>query len=381
MSLVSSSCTSPAPSSGPQPVRKDGRAFRTPYGPSSAARREKATATGVLALIACALASPCLAQSPAEFYAGKHVDFIIGSAPGGGYHVYGTLLARHIGKHIPGKPQVIARQMEGAGSLTAANQLYSRLPADGTVLGAVFTGAMVEPLIGDVSKARYDSRRFGHVGSANRETAICFARKEIGFSDWRDALEKKLIIGGAGWTSSIRQYPGVLNAVIGTKFEIISGYPGSREAVQAVEKGEVQGVCGIQMSSFSPTNGHWIESGYVKVFGQIAGPAGDPALNRLGVQNIWDAVKSPEDKGVLELIFRQSEFGRPYIMPPGVPADRLEALRGAFDATMKDPEFLAEAARAKLPIDPMTGAEMARVVDELYAVPEPLVARARKALE
>ena len=335
---------------------------------------------GVAALLAL-LATPAFAQDPAAFYAGKTVDFIIGSAAGGGYYIYAAMLSRHIGKHIPGHPQVVARLMEGAGSLTAANQLYSRLPGDGSVFGAVFTGAIVEPLIGDQSKARYDSRRFGYIGSANRETSICYAHKDAGFKTWQDALERKLIVGGAGWASSIRQYPAVLNTILGMKFEIITGYPGSKEAVQAVEKGEVQGTCGIQLSSFMPTNGGWIDSGYVRIFGQIAAPAGDPAMNKLGVQNIWEVVKNPEDRQVLELIFNQSQFGRPYITPPGVPVDRLKALRDAFDATMKDPEFLAEAARAKLPIDPMGGAEFAGVVDKLYDVPEKLAARARKALE
>ena len=321
------------------------------------------------------------ADAVESFYAGRNVDFVIGSAAGGGYGVYALVVARHIGKHIPGRPNVVGRLMDGAGSLTAANQLYSRLASDGSVFGAVFTGAIVEPLIGDRSKARYDSRRFGYIGSANRETSICFAHRDADFKSWQDVLDRKLIVGGAGWTSSIRQYPAVLNTILGTKFEIITGYPGSKEAMQAVEKGEVQGTCGIQLSSFMPTNGGWIDSGLVKVFGQIGASGGEPAMDKLGAQNIWDVVKNAEDRQVLELIFNQSEFGRPYITPPGVPADRLKALREAFDDTMKDPDFLGEAAKAKLPINPMGGEEFARIVDRLYEVPEPLVARARKALE
>ena len=321
------------------------------------------------------------ADAVESFYAGRNVDFVIGSAAGGGYGVYALVVARHIGKHIPGRPNVVGRLMDGAGSLTAANQLYSRLASDGSVFGAVFTGAIVEPLIGDRSKARYDSRRFGYIGSANRETSICFAHRDADFKSWQDVLDRKLIVGGAGWTSSIRQYPAVLNTILGTKFEIITGYPGSKEAMQAVEKGEVQGTCGIQLSSFMPTNGGWIDSGLVTVFGQIGASGGEPAMDKLGAQNIWDVVKNAEDRQVLELIFNQSEFGRPYITPPGVPADRLKALREAFDATMKDPDFLGEAAKAKLPINPMGGEEFARIVDRLYEVPEPLVARARKALE
>jgi hypothetical protein len=173
----------------------------------------------------------------------------------------------------------------------------------------------------------------------------------------------------------------VLNKVIGTKFEIVAGYPGSKESVQAVEKGEVQGVCGIQWSSFAAQYDQWVTNGDVIVFGQIAAPPGDPVQNARKVQNIWDVVTDDNNKRVLELIFNQSEFGRPYIAPPGVPPDRLQALRRAFDATMKDPDFLAEAAKGQLPINPMTGEEFQTEIDKLYEVPEADVARARAALE
>ncbi len=341
-----------------------------------ASRRAIAAA---IALLASAVAAG--AQSPEVFYANRNVDFIIGSAAGGGYAIYANVVAHHIGKHIPGSPRVVPRTLEGAGSLTAANQIFTTAPKDGSVFGAVFTGAIVEPLIGDRAKARYDSRKFGLIGSANRETSVCFARKDAGVKSWADVLEKKLIVGGAGWASSIRQFPAVLNKIIGTRFEIVTGYPGSKEAVQAVEKGEVQGVCGIQWSSFAPMYGSWIANGDVIVFGQIAAPPGDPVQNANGVQNIWDVVKDENNRRVLEVIFNQSEFGRPYIAPPGVPADRLNALRRAFDATMTDPEFLAEAAKAKLPINPMTGEDFEAQVAKLYTVPEADVTRAREALE
>ena len=197
----------------------------------------------ITAAMALWFTSTGLAQAQSDaaaeaFYSGKKIDFIVGAAAGGGYGIYAGVLSRHFGKHVPGKPQIIMRIMDGAGSLTAANQLYSRAASDGTVFGAVFTGAIVEPLIGDRSKARYDSRRFGLIGSANRETIVCYAHKDHAFADWPDMLNKKLIAGGAGWASSIRQYPAVLNKVLGAKFEIIAGYPGSKEAMQALEKGE-----------------------------------------------------------------------------------------------------------------------------------------------
>ncbi len=335
-----------------------------------------------MAALAC-VASGARSQTlaPEAFYANRNVDFLVGAAAGGGYGIYAALLARHFGGHIPGAPRVIPRTLDGAGSLTAANQIYATAPHDGSMFGAVFTGAIVEPLIGDRAKARYDSRRFSFIGSANRETSVCFARKDAGVRNWADMFSKKLIVAGAGWASSIRQFPAVLNKVLGTKFEIVSGYPGSREAVQAVEKGEAQGVCGIQWSSFGPQYSSWIEKGDVVVFGQIAAPPGDPLQNARGVQNIYDVVKDEGARRVLEVIFNQSEFGRPYIAPPGVPPDRLQALRRAFDATMKDPEFLADAERTGLPIDPMTGEAFQASVDRLYTVPEADIERARAALE
>jgi tripartite-type tricarboxylate transporter receptor subunit TctC len=316
-----------------------------------------------------------------NFYSGKKLDFIVGAAAGGGYGVYADVLARHLGDHIPGRPQVVVEIMDGAGSLTAANHLYNQAPRDGTTFGAVFTGAIVEPLIGDKNKARYDARRFGYIGSANRETAICYARPELGFASWKDAFAKPLIVGGAGWDSSIRQYPVVLDKILGMKFKVIPGYPGSSDAVEAVERGEVQGTCGIQWSSFAPGHEEWLKEKKVKIFGQIAAPPGDPTMNQMGVQNIWDVVQDPGKKETLELIFDQMDFGRPYLTPPGVPPERLAALRAAFDATMRDPAFLADAARARLPISPMSGADVQKEVDRLYQVPERFDEEARAALQ
>ena len=338
---------------------------------------------GALALVGCAHARSSFAADAdvKAFYTGKKIDFIVGSAAGGGYGVYADLLSRHLSKHIPGHPEVVVEIMDGAGSLTAANRLYTRSAKDGTVIGAVFTGAIVEPLIGDKTKARYDSRQFGYIGSANRETAVCYARPELGFASWKDALERPLIVGGAGWASSIRQYPAVLNKILGMRFKVVPGYPGSNEAVEAVERGEVQGTCGIQWSSFEPLHGKWVTEGKVKLFGQIAAKGGDPTMNRMGVQNIWDVVTDPSKRKTLELIFDQMDFGRPYLMPPGVPPERLAAMRAAFDATMKDPDFLSDAKRAQLPINPMSGADVQSEVEQLYKVPERFDEEARAALQ
>jgi tripartite-type tricarboxylate transporter receptor subunit TctC len=335
-----------------------------------------------LAVLAATPSLDAAAQSSAEkFYAGRKIDFIVGSAPGGGYAIYAGVLARHLGKHIPGKPSIVTRELDGAGSLVAANEIYSKSPHDGSVFGAVFMGALVEPLIGNAALARYDSRKFSYIGSANREASVCFAWNNVPIKVWSYVFDNELIVAGAGAASSIKQYPSVLNNILATKFKIISGYPGSRESVQAVEKGEAQGVCGIQWSSFAGPYRDWIEQKKIILFGQIAALGGDPLLNKLGLPNLYDFVRQDDDRETLALIFGQMEFGRPYIMPPDVPKDRLAAMRAGFDATMTDPDFLAEAAKAQLPISPLHGAEMAQIVAKLYDTPERLVERARVALK
>jgi tripartite-type tricarboxylate transporter receptor subunit TctC len=317
-----------------------------------------------------------------KFFAGKNVDFLIGSAPGGGYGIYGAVLGRHIGKHLPGKPNIVARNLDGAGSITAANLLYNKMPKDGSTFGAIFMGAVTEPLTGDASVTQYDPRKFIYIGSANKETSICVVWKaNAPVKTFDDVFTKELLVGGAGVTSSIRQYPMVLNNVLGTKFKLINGYPGSREAGLAMERGETNGICGIQWTSFLAQGAEWVANDKVSIIAQMGGMSGDDALNKLKVPTIWQFVKNEADRRTLAVIFNQLEFGRPYVLPPGVPADRVAAFRKAFDETMKDPEFLAEAEKAKLIINPVNGEGVQKLVDEIYQTPKEDVERARAALK
>ena len=337
-------------------------------------------AAGLVSTLALSL--PASAQSDAEkFFAGKQINFLIGSAPGGGYGIYGTALAHHIGKHLPGQPTVVGRNLEGAGSLIAANQLYTKSPKDGTTFGALFMGAIVEPLIGDAPNLQFDARKFEYIGSANRETSVCVAWNDSPVKSFKDMFTKELIVGASGKTSSIQQYPTVLNNVLGTKFKVVSGYPGSRDAGLAVERGETGGICGMQWTSFKATYKRWLDEKKATIILQMGSPEGDPELNALGVPKVWEFVKNDSDRKTLSAIFSQMEFGRPYVLPPGVPADRVAAYRKAFDETMKDPEFLAEAKKLGLDIDPLTGAQVTKVVDEIYDTPPALVARAKAALK
>jgi tripartite-type tricarboxylate transporter receptor subunit TctC len=339
------------------------------------------TALGLAASIMAGGAQAQTQTDAEKFYTGKTVDFLIGSAPGGGYGIYGAALSRHIGRHLPGSPRIVARNLDGAGSLTATNLLYNKLAKDGTVFGAIFMGAVMEPLIGDKSQTLFDPRKLIYIGSANRETSICIAWHTSDIQTFDDVFTKEQIIGTSGVTSSIRQYPTVLNNVLGTKFKMITGYPGSREAALAMERGETAGMCGIQWSSFISNYQEWLDSKKVRILVQISSPAGDPTLNKMGVPTIWKFVKNDTDRRTLAVIFNQAEFGRPYVLPPGVPADRVAAFRKAFDETMKDPEFLAEAEKTKLGIDPVSGEDVQKMVEEIYATPEADVERARAALK
>ncbi len=333
-----------------------------------------------LALAGASGTSTRAQEDPAKFFAGKSIDFIIGSAPGGGYHTYAMALSRHLGKHMPGHPKIVGRNLPGASSLVAANLLYNKSPKDGTVFGALFMGAVMEPLLGDKAQAQFDPRQFQFIGSANSETSICVAWHEAPVKTFEDVFQKELIVGSSGVTSSIEQYPLVLNNVLGTKFKIIGGYPGSHQAALAVEKGETTGICGMQYTSFITNFQHWINDKKVRILAQFSSLEGDPKLNAMGVPKIWEYVKKDEDKKTLGVIFSQLAFGRPYVLPPGVPADRVEAYRKAFMATMKDPEFLAEAAKLKLDIDPLPGAEVQKLVEQVYATPPAQVERARAAI-
>lgn len=316
-----------------------------------------------------------------RLFAGKTIDFIIGSRAGGGYHAYGTLLSRHIGRYLPGKPTVVARNMDGAGSLIAASYLFNKAPHDGTTFGALFMGAIMEPLIGDASQARFDPRKFHFVGSANRETSVCIAWHTSPIKTFDDMFKTEMIVGTSGVTSSIQQYPTVLNSVLGTKFKMITGYTGSQEAALAMERGETQGICGIQWSSFLTSYQSWLETGKVRIIAQISSPEGDPALNKRGVPKVWNWVTKDSDRRTLTVILSQLDFGRPYVLPPGVSADVVKAYREAFSAVVQDPAFLDEAKKMAIDIDAIGGAQVQKIVEDIYATPPADVERARAALK
>lgn len=332
---------------------------------------------------ACAAATyvftaPVSAQSVADFYKGKTIDFVIGGNAGGGYDIYSRAIARHLSDHIPGHPFILPKNMPGAGSIIAARYLYTQAPKDGSMIGMIFRGAVMEPLLGSADRARFDPRKFNFLASANTETGVCLVRPDASVKTFADVFNKQLIVSAAGRGSAIGDMPVVLNNILHTKLKIVAGYKGTLDALHAVEQNEVEGICGYQWSSLSVQFPSWVPQKKVTLLVQI-GMTGHEDLNKLKIPMIWDFVHNEDDRRTLELIFGQLEFGRPFVAPPGVPADRVEALRAGFMATFKDPAFLDEVKKLKLELDPRSGSDVQALVTKLYAASPAQIKRAREA--
>jgi tripartite-type tricarboxylate transporter receptor subunit TctC len=317
------------------------------------------------------------AQTVEEFYTGKTVELYIGYTVGGGYDSYARTLARHMGKHIPGNPTVVPVNMDGAGSLRMTNWLFEAAPQDGTVFGTFARAAPFDPLFGNPD-ANFDGREFNYIGSANNEVSICAAMSRTGIETFDDLKTQELIIGGTGDTADTVQFPKVLNAVFGTQMRIINGYPGGNDVVMAMERQEVDGRCGWSYSSLISGSGDWVANGDVNILMQLS-TAKHPALP--DVPLVMDLVENDADRALLNLVFARQTLGRPYAAPPNVPADRVEALRTAFMATMEDPEFLAEALAQDLEITPVDGATVQQLVADGYAADPAVIARLDEILE
>src|ERR1700736_1116614 len=327
----------------------------------------------------CALAAavallhvvPARAQS-LEFYKGRNVELYIGYSVGGAYDLYARLLARHFGKHIPGDPIIVPRNMEGAGSLRLANWLYNVGAKDGTALATIGRGTAFDPLLGSKG-AQFHADKFTWIGSANNEVSVCVAWKTSGITKFEDVFEKELIVGGTGQAADTDQFPRILNGVLGTKFKIVTGYPGGNDVTMAMERGEVNGRCGWSWSSVLATHKRWVDDKSIAVLAQLS-------LNKHpdlpDVPLVMDFAKTDEQQQMFKLIFARQVMGRPYLAPPDVPNDRAEALRKAFMDTMKDNEFLADAEKSQLEINPVDGAEVEKLVKELYQTPKPLADKA-----
>jgi tripartite-type tricarboxylate transporter receptor subunit TctC len=325
----------------------------------------KSLAFSALAL----MAAPAVAQTPAEFYKGKTFEVYVGYSVGGGYDVYGRIVARHIGKHIPGNPQVVVKNMEGAGSMRLANWIYNVGAKDGTVMGTVARGIAFDTLFG-MPGAQFDGNKYTWIGSANDEVSVCVSWAGGAVTKFEDLYTKEMIVGGTGGSADTDQFPKVINAVLGTKMRVVAGYPGGNDINLAMERGEVAGRCGWSWSSVKSTQAAWLKDKKINVLVQLSLAKHEDIPE---VPLIMDLAKTEEQKQIFRLIFARQVLGRPFLAPPGIPADRVAALQKAFMDTMKDKEFLAEAEKMKLEITPVSGPEIAKIVQEAYMTPKEVV--------
>lgn len=309
------------------------------------------------------------------FYQGKQITVVVGNPAGGGYDVYARLLARHMPKHLPGQPGFIVQNLPGAGSINAAQHLANVAAKDGTAIGVLVPGAIFDPLIEGKAKFRYDPVKFEYIGSADSGTRICFTSKQSGVQTIEDVRKTKVLVASTAPQSSATDYALFMNALADTKFEVVLGYKGPADLLLAMERGEVAGVCALDSATVASIRPDWLEDGKINLLVQ----AGLQPVSEIKAPSMWNFITG-ENRRVAELIVSQQEFGRPFMAPSGIPPEALKLLREAFNAALKDPELIAEAAKMKLGLSPKTGDEVAAIVSKLYAATPDLVERARRIL-
>jgi tripartite-type tricarboxylate transporter receptor subunit TctC len=336
----------------------------------------KTWAAGACALALCTAAGAARADSVADFYKGKTIQFFVGYEAGSGYDLYARLLARHYGAQIPGRPGVVVQNMPGAGSIKAANYLYEVAPRDGTQIGMTSRGTPMTPLLGGKGATFKDDRSFTWIGSMNNEVSVCAAWEGSGVKTIEDAMHRELTTSATSLgADDTTVFPAVLNAMIGTKFRWITGYPGGAAMNLAMERGEAQGRCGWSWSSVKSTQPEWLRDGKISLLLQLS-LTKHPDLPDL--PGIMDFAKTDEQRAVLELIFARQVMGRPVLAPPALPPERTQALRRAFDATMKDPAFMADADKGQWEINLVTGEEIEALMAKLWRTPPHIVELAKE---
>ncbi|MFN3891044.1 MAG: Bug family tripartite tricarboxylate transporter substrate binding protein [Beijerinckiaceae bacterium] len=314
------------------------------------------------------------AQTPAEFYKGKTVNIIVGFTPGGGYDQYARLLARHIGKHMPGNPTFVVQNAPGAGSLTAVRRVEGNLPKDGTAV-VTFNPALITEGITEPERTKFNFTDVAYIGSITRDFRVCYMWGAKGIKTWDEVMAaKELNFGGTGKGTGSYVNGAILRNVFGAKIKHILGFPGSAEQRLAIERGELDGDCG----SFSSIPDDWVRDKKINVFVMFS-PVKTPDMP--DTPYIANFAKTEEQKAVLQILSAAGELGRPYIVSKSVPADRVAALRQAFDETMKDKDFLAEAKKENLPVYPVGGKEAGQIVEQIYKFPKELVEKAKQAAD
>jgi tripartite-type tricarboxylate transporter receptor subunit TctC len=324
--------------------------------------------------LSLACSSAFAAQLASDFYKGKTILVIIGYSAGGGYDLYARVLAQYLGRHIPGNPTVIPQNMPGAGSLKAANYLYSVAPKDGLTIGTFARGMGSAQLIG---QAGFDARNFTWIGSPTKDTTLCISWATTPLKSWKDVLKTPSIFGGEGSDSDPDIFAKLYKNVFGAKLRLATGFPGTTDIGLAMQRGEIQGLCGISWSTVKAEHRNWLTGKKIRILLQ-GSPNKDKELPNVPMAD--EFAKTAQQRQILDFVQASQVMARPFAAPPGIPADRKKVLRAAFDATMKDPDFLADAKKIGIDIRPVTGAEIDKLVADLYATPKPVIAEAARAI-
>lgn len=333
-------------------------------------------ATAAFAL-PCALGLNGGAAGASDFYAGKTINFIVGADAAGGYDVYARVIARHLSRFIPGAPAVVVENMPGAGSAKAAAYLYSLAPRDGTTIAALFPGAIIDPLLQRGAAGRFDANKLLYLASASSEPRVCVTGPSSKITSFAQTMTKRTVIGATQSGGATSDYAYMTRNATAAQLDIVSGYKGTAAIILAVERGEAEGLCGIDWSSLKTERPQWVHEGTAHILLQAA-PEPNAELDALHVPNLLSFVKSDLDRKAVALVTSQQIFSRPYAAPPGVPAAQAKILRQAFAAVLRDPKFLADAATTRLDIAPTSGERLQRVVAQLYGAPADVVQRARQ---
>lgn len=322
------------------------------------------------------LSGAALAQDPATFYKGRNVDLIVASPAGGGFDAYARIIARHMGKYMAGPPNFVIRNMPGAGARNATTYLADVAARDGTVILANQPGALVEPILGDPKQVFYKPLEFQYIGSAEAFTSLCLMRTDSPVKSYAELHEKEAIFGGDQIGSTTHDHTVMFRKLSGAKMKMITGYKGTSDLVLAIQRNEIEGFCGYAWSSLFARSPDLITKGTTRIINQIA-LSPHAAADKAGVPNALAFVKDPLNKKAMELIATVQEFGRPYLVHGAVPLDRVEALRTAFDATMKDKDYIDDVEKARLEVSPRTGAEVRELLRRVIEAPREVQERAR----
>jgi tripartite-type tricarboxylate transporter receptor subunit TctC len=338
--------------------------------------RHTTRALAAAMLMAGAIA-PATADEVADFYKGKSVNIVVGHEPATGFDVYARVLARHLGRHIPGNPNIVVQNMTGASGLTAANWLYNVAPKDGTVMATFVHTIPFEPLMGNAA-ARFEPAKFAWIGNMEESVAICGISKAAGIAKFEEMLKKETIWGATGATGPLLKSAAAVRNLLGAKMKIVSGYKGSASVKIAITRNEVDGICGLPMSTITSAWADLYNPGDFRAVIQLSGRKQDDLK---GVPHVDDFAKSDEDKQVYGLIFGTQALGRIFLSPPGTPTARRNALRAGLLASMKDPQFIADAKKTQIDISPMTGEEVEQLIARLSTASPAVVERVKQAVQ